>query len=164
VPRARLTRRGKKLRVLVVEDHALIALDLKMMVDELGGDVVEVATSGERAVALAAELRPDVVLMDVRLAGLIDGIDAASTVAQIPGTALIFVTGNTDPITLRRIERLGNKRVVPKPVLANELLAAIREACGLDSAAQPCAAAVWRVSTRPRRSAHKTARARIVSH
>lgn len=130
-----LMRGGEKLRVLVVEDHALIALDLKMMIDELGGDVIEVATSGEHAVALAHELRPDVVLMDVRLAGLIDGIDAASAVAQGPGSALVFVTGNTDPITLRRIEQLGGAPVVPKPVLANELLAAIREACGLDRAA-----------------------------
>jgi DNA-binding NarL/FixJ family response regulator len=152
---ARLTRRGKKLRVLVVEDHALIALDLKTIIDQLGGDVVEIANSGERAVELTQELRPDVVLMDVRLAGLIDGIDAATAVAQVPGTTLIFVTGNTDPITLRRIERLGPMRVVPKPVLASDLLVAISEACGLDRGTQPCAAATWQVSARPRRPSRK---------
>jgi CheY-like chemotaxis protein len=137
VTKAGLTRSGEKLRVLVVEDHALIALDLKTMIDELGGHVVDVATSGERAVSLARELRPDVVLMDVRLAGLIDGIDAAAAVAQVPGTTLIFVTANTDPVTLRRIECLGPMHVVRKPVLAKDLLVTIRAACGLDRVTQP---------------------------
>jgi CheY-like chemotaxis protein len=134
---ARLTRRGEKLRVLVAEDHALIALDLRMMIDELGGEVVGAATSGERVVALARELRPDLVLMDVRLAGLIDGVDAAAAVTRVPGTALIFVTGNMDPITQQRIRRLGDVRVVPKPVLPADLLAAIAEIFTLDVPAQP---------------------------
>jgi DNA-binding NarL/FixJ family response regulator len=137
VKTARLTRRGEKLRVLVVEDRALIALDLQMMINELGGDVIAIASSGEDAVTLTRELRPDVVLMDVRLAGMIDGIDAATAVAQVPGTALIFVTGNTDPITLRRIKQLGPIQVVPKPVLVRDLLVAICEACDLDSPACP---------------------------
>ena len=131
---AQLTRRGEKLRVLVVEDHALIALDLQTMMEELGGEVIEIASSGEDAVTLTPELRPDVVLMDVRLAGMIDGIDAATAVAQVPGTALIFITGKADPITLRRIGELGPLHVVRKPVLANDLLEAICKACRLDCA------------------------------
>jgi DNA-binding NarL/FixJ family response regulator len=134
--RATLRRGDAKLRVLIVEDHALIALDLQFMVDDLQGKVVGTAASGEEAVALTNALRPDVVLMDVRLAGAIDGIDAAVAVAEVPGTALVFVTGNTEPTTLTRIRRLGDFPIVAKPVSPLDLLGAIRRACRLDAAAQ----------------------------
>jgi DNA-binding NarL/FixJ family response regulator len=127
-------RSGRPLRVLIVEDHALIALDLQLTLAEHGAEIVGIAASGEDGVALARRLRPDLVLMDVRLAGAIDGIDAATAVADIPGTRLVFVTGNNDEPTLARIRRIGSFPVVAKPVLTSELLRAIRSACGLGTA------------------------------
>jgi CheY-like chemotaxis protein len=121
------------------------------MIHDLEGRVVAIARSGEEAAALTPRLRPDVVLMDVRLAGAIDGIDAAEAVLRVPRTAVVFVTANTDQSTLARIQRLGKVTVIAKPVLPFNLLHGIREACGLDAAATPCAAAVWQVSAPPAR-------------
>jgi CheY-like chemotaxis protein len=90
--------------------------------------------------------------MDVRLAGITDGVDAAHAVSAVSGTKLIFVTANADPATVSRIRRVGDYRIVPKPVMPNELLEAMREVVGIDGATRPCAASVWQISALPRRS------------
>ena len=65
------------MRVLIVEDDAIIAMHIAMLVAEFGHEPCATASSGPEAVAKAAELRPDVVLMDIRLAGGSSGVDAA---------------------------------------------------------------------------------------
>ena len=130
-----LSRQGRPLRVLVVEDHALIALDLEMMIADLGGDVVGVTALGEEAAPLTQTLRPDVVLMDVRLAGVVDGIDAAPAIAALPGTTLIFITGNADAGTVERIRRVGDFRILAKPVMPEDLAGVFRALCDLDGGA-----------------------------
>jgi DNA-binding NarL/FixJ family response regulator len=152
-----LTRDGKPVRILIVEDHALIALDLQLMIDELKGNVVGTTARGEEVIDLVAKLHPDVVLMDVRLAGITDGVDAARAVARFPDTRLIFVTGNVDPLTLRRIRRAGDYRIVSKPVLPSDLLEAISDTLDLDGGIKACAATVWQISALPRR--HRSERA-----
>jgi DNA-binding NarL/FixJ family response regulator len=127
-----LRRQDKPLRVLIVEDHALIAIDLKQMVEEMGGTVVGAPASAEQGVELARAQAPDIVLMDVRLAGVMDGIEAAQAIAGLPGTALVFITGNTDAMTMARIRRAGDFIVLPKPVLAVDLAEAVHQACRLD--------------------------------
>jgi DNA-binding NarL/FixJ family response regulator len=144
-----LTRAGKPVTVLIVEDHALIALDLQQMVEELGGDVLGLAHSAELGIERARALRPDIVLMDVRLAGLMDGVDGAQAIAGLPGVSLVFITGNTDPMTMARIRRIGDFAVLSKPVLMTRLEAALRKAARLDPPARACAAAIWQISALP---------------
>lgn len=127
-----LTRAGDKLRVLIIEDNALIALDLQHMIEEMGGVVLGLAVAAEHGLELARASQPDLVLMDVRLAGVMDGIEAAEAIKTIPGTALVFVTGNTDAQTMARIRRAGDYIVLPKPVLAIDLEAAMRTACRIE--------------------------------
>lgn len=67
-------------RILVVEDEVVFALDIGNQLRDLGYVQVGHATHGEQAVALAAELRPDLVLMDIQLAGAMDGISAAQAI------------------------------------------------------------------------------------
>jgi CheY-like chemotaxis protein len=121
---------GRKVRVLVVEDDALIAMDLSVSVSQLGGDVVDVAATAAEAMRLASELRPDVVLMDVRLRGEPDGVEAAQVIRARAATPIIFVTGNSDHETLRRMAQLGGAQVILKPVLISELRDAIIRAYG----------------------------------
>jgi CheY-like chemotaxis protein len=121
---------GRKLRVLVVEDDALIAMDLSVSVSQLGGEVVDVAATARDAMRLVAELRPDVVLMDVRLRGEPDGIEAAEIIQARRSTPIIFVTGNSDAETLRRMGQLSRAQIILKPVLINELRDAIIRASG----------------------------------
>ena len=116
---------GHKVRVLVVEDDALIAMDLSVSVSQLGGNVVDVAATARDAMRLVGELHPDVVLMDVRLRGEPDGVEAAQIIQTRGATPIIFVTGNSDRDTLRRMAQLRSAQVILKPVLINELRDAI---------------------------------------
>jgi CheY-like chemotaxis protein len=121
-------RDGRSIRVLIAEDEAFIALDLESMVESLGGDVLAVSATADDAIVQAKAQRPDVVLMDIRLA-LGDGIDAAAVIRAQLGTPVVFVTGNTDPETLRRIETFGGAPLVRKPILISNLRDAILAAC-----------------------------------
>ena len=79
-------------RILIVEDEQIVAADLEAKLNLIGHQVVGIAGSGEEAISLAGELRPDLVLMDVRLQGRLDGIEAASQIRQLTGAPVIFIT------------------------------------------------------------------------
>jgi CheY-like chemotaxis protein len=118
-------RAGGALRVLVVEDEALIAEDLAETVRELGAAVVGIAATAEEAIRIAAACRPDVVLMDIRLRSVADGIDAATAIRAMINPVIIFCTGNGDYTTQRRIDAFGNAQLLLKPVNSAELAQAI---------------------------------------
>jgi two-component system, response regulator PdtaR len=121
---------GRKLRLLIVEDDALIAMDLAVSVSELGGQVVSVAVSARDAMRFAEDMAPDVVLMDVRLRGEPDGIEAAQLIQRRESIPIVFVTGNSDAETMRRMRQLTGAQIILKPVLINELRDAIIRAAG----------------------------------
>lgn len=121
---------GRKLRLLIVEDDALIAMDLAVSIAELGGEVVAVAVTARDAMRLAEELHPDAVLMDVRLRGEPDGIEAAQVIQRRVPMPIVFVTGNSDSETMRRMRQLDSAQIILKPVLINELRDAIIRAAG----------------------------------
>jgi CheY-like chemotaxis protein len=119
---------GRVMQVLVVEDESLIAEDLALTVQEIGAAVVGIAASAEEAVRLAAQHRPDVVLMDIRLRGVDDGVDAAKAIRAMINPAIIFCTGNGDSTTRQRIRAFGNAQLLLKPVNSDELIQAIGQA------------------------------------
>ena len=104
------------LKVLIVEDEFFIALDIQAQVEALGHAVVGIAVSADQAIALTAREKPDVVLMDIRLSGPRDGIDAAIEIRQRSGLDIIFVTANTDPGTLERARSVNPLGVLQKPL------------------------------------------------
>lgn len=79
-------------RVLVVEDESIVADDLAWKIRQLGFDVIAVAGSGEEAVRIAGQQRPDIVLMDVQLQDGISGTEAARVIRAETGAAIIFIT------------------------------------------------------------------------
>src|ERR1700740_908311 len=89
--------------VLIVEDEFLIAQGISLQVEEMGLPVCATATTVEDAVAAAVAYRPMIVLMDVRLHGPGDGVDAALAIHEHVGSKVIFVTGSREPATLDRI-------------------------------------------------------------
>ena len=112
---------------MMVEDEALVALDLMEMVGRFGATVVAALATEDEAVEAFARHRPDVVMMDVRLrAG--DGISAISRLRASGPAAVVFVTGSTDAHTRSRIEAIPGASIVSKPVRANALRAALRAA------------------------------------
>jgi two-component system, cell cycle sensor histidine kinase and response regulator CckA len=78
--------------ILIVEDESIVQLDLQVQLERLGYRVVGVASRGEEAVAKAKELKPDLVIMDVRLDGPMDGIEAARQIRAAQATPVVYVT------------------------------------------------------------------------
>lgn len=115
-------------KVLVVEDEAIAAMDLKDRLVDLGYSVPALVTSGEEAVRRAAEERPDLVLMDVRLKGSIDGIEAAEAIRARLNIPVVYLTAFVDDDTLQRAQVTAPFGYLVKPFEASQLHATIKMA------------------------------------
>lgn len=93
---------ARKPRALIVEDEALVALDLKATLTRMGIDVCAVAADAAEALAEAERLRPDFVMMDVNLGQGGDGVDVAQELRRRFGIPSIFMTAYVDPSTVDR--------------------------------------------------------------
>ncbi len=102
-------------RVLVVEDDGVLALDLAETLDDLGYTVAGTATRGEEAIDLARRLHPHLILMDVGLAGDIDGIAAAEAIRDEHDVPVVFLTAHADDDTLNRATRSEPSAYLVKP-------------------------------------------------
>jgi DNA-binding NarL/FixJ family response regulator len=89
--------------VLIVDDEFLIAECLCMYMEEMGIQVCGTAATADEAIALAREHQPKLVLMDMRLRGALDGVDASLAIHASVGSKVIFITGSQEPKTLARI-------------------------------------------------------------
>ena len=103
-------------RALIVEDEFLIAEGLRVQLQAIGLDVCDVASTADAAIALAVKHRPDLVLMDVRLDGEKDGVDAAMEIHRTIKAPVIFLTGSREDITIARINEDHPAGVLFKPV------------------------------------------------
>lgn len=92
---------------LIVEDELLIALALALAIEDVGIEVVGMLTLGEEAIKKVEELRPDVVVMDVRLAGRMDGIEAARIIRRGWQGPILFHTAETDVAAREAMAALG---------------------------------------------------------
>ncbi|MBN9689266.1 MAG: response regulator [Verrucomicrobia bacterium] len=115
-------------RILVVEDEALIALDLEHRLTSLGYVVVDIATTAESALQRARELRPDLVLSDIMLRGTVDGTEAATAIASELSIPVVFLTGHSDPRTVQRAKDAEPFGYLVKPFKDNELTVALEVA------------------------------------
>jgi len=118
--------------ILLVEDEAVSALELKSTLMELGYDVAAIVSNGEDAVRAAADLTPDLILMDIRLDGPMSGIEAAAKIKETRSTPIIYLTAFADDDTIDLATRLTDPfGYLPKPcstrVLATTMAMAIRK-------------------------------------
>ncbi|MGQ9559942.1 MAG: ATP-binding response regulator [Candidatus Oleimicrobiaceae bacterium] len=116
---------GDSVRILVVEDEAIVARDVECMLQRLGHEVLGIAATGETAIAKARQMRPDLVLMDIKLRGEMDGVTAAERIANDLSVPVIFVTANSDDLTLQRAKVTTPFGYVLKPFEPRELHIAI---------------------------------------
>jgi CheY-like chemotaxis protein len=116
-------------RLFVVEDEYFVALVVEETMVGAGHEVLGVYASGEAAVAAAPELKPDLVLMDIRLAGAMTGLEAAIALKQ-QGIPCIFASANSDEATRRSAERAEPLGWVTKPFAEAELVSAVSAALG----------------------------------
>ena len=119
---------SKLIKVLIVEDEVLVALDLKEELEGFGYLVIGVAASGEEALKLARTHRPNVALLDIVIKGKMDGIEVASVLVRydIP---VIFITAYSDKETLQRAAHATPYGYLTKPYQSREVQAAIEVAC-----------------------------------
>jgi DNA-binding NarL/FixJ family response regulator len=119
------------MRVLIVEDEAIIAMHLAMLVGVLGHQVCATAASAAEAIERAVRLRPDVALMDIRLAQGSSGIDAAREIHARQKLRCIFLSANLDEATMTALQPYEPIDFVGKPVLPVVLQRALKKAEGL---------------------------------
>ena len=108
-------------RIMIVEDEALVALNLQKILESLGYEVPTVVYSGEEALEQVADISPDLVLMDIQLAGAIDGIEAATQIRDRFDIPLIYVTANSDEATFQHAKIATPSGYILKPIRKNEL-------------------------------------------
>jgi CheY-like chemotaxis protein len=111
--------------ILVVEDEGIVAQEIKSRLEKSGYTICAVAHDGNTAIARAEEMRPDLVLMDIRLKGDMDGIEAAGQIGDHLGIPVVYLTAYTDPATLERAKIKDPFGYVVKPFETRNLMVAI---------------------------------------
>jgi len=117
-----------KIKVLIAEDEAMLALSYKMGLEMRGCEVVGIAYTGDQAIAMAQTTQPDMVLMDIKLTGWMDGIDAAIQIMERYGVPIIYITGHSDEHTKNRALNTNPLLYLEKPVDSTELCGIIKKA------------------------------------
>ena len=115
---------GPSKRVLVAEDEAIIRLDLAEMLTEAGYEVVGQASDGEQAVALAASLKPDIVIMDVKMP-VMDGISAAEQIGKERLCPVVMLTAFSQTELVERARDAGVMAYIVKPFTASDVTPAL---------------------------------------
>jgi len=112
---------ARKPRALIVEDEFLIAEELRERLSRLGFSVIAAVDSAEEGIAIATRDRPDLVLMDIRLKGEKDGVQAAKEIRQEVDVPIVYVTAYSDLPTVSRVKESEHDGYILKPFHAREL-------------------------------------------
>ena len=113
-------------KILIVEDEAIVAMENKMNLTKAGFLVLGSFSSAEDALLKIAETSPDLILMDIKLKGDLNGIDAVSIIREKNNIPVVFLTGNSDNKTQLLMKEIPNTTYLLKPVLTNDLIASVR--------------------------------------
>lgn len=108
-------------KVLIVEDEMIISLMIERMIRQLGHTVVDSVVTGEAAVEAAEKHQPDLILMDIRLKGKLDGIEAMMQIREKANIPVIYITGNTDSMYRKKAEQTEYLDFLTKPITYGEL-------------------------------------------
>jgi len=108
-------------KILIVDDEWLTRLEIEEMLTDLGYDVAGKAETGAEAVAMARELNPDLILMDVKMPGEMNGIDAAREIKAELGTPIVFISGYGDPEYVEAAKEIAPFGYVMKPFDEREI-------------------------------------------
>ena len=112
-------------RIVVVEDEAIVAMELEMQLQAIGYQVIARFARGEEAAERVPGLAPDVVLMDIRLAGTMDGIEAARRIRETLDVPIVYLTAHSDDDTFSRARATDPVAYVLKPFDRRSLKAAL---------------------------------------
>ena len=122
----------KPVQVMIVEDEALVGIDIQDNLINYGYHVVGISDSGEAAIENARKSKPEVILMDIQLNGKISGIDAAKEIHQNLGIPIIYLTAYSDDKTLTKALEASPSGYLLKPFVPRELHTSIQSALKKD--------------------------------
>jgi PAS domain S-box-containing protein len=115
-------------KILIVEDEIIVAWDIKETLEKLGHTVVDLAISGEEAIRSVTSDRPDLVLMDIRLEGEMDGIVAGDEIYRNLSIPVVYLTAHADEFTLERATKTNPFGYIVKPFHAKSLQSTVKVA------------------------------------
>jgi CheY-like chemotaxis protein len=120
----------EKKRILYVEDERIFALEMHYVLESLGYEVCASVSTGEEAIEMLHEQYPDIVMMDIRLSGRLDGVETAMLIRRTnPEIPIIYISGFADRDTRAKLEQTAPYQLVNKPV-DKELLVSALDAIG----------------------------------
>lgn len=120
--------KAKKADILIVEDDSLVAISMKFSLIKLGYNVTSVVTSGVEAIRKTETDKPDLILMDVFIDGIMDGIETCRRINSFVQTPIIYITANSDHGTLKRMKTSCFYGCLIKPFKNEELDMTIEKA------------------------------------
>jgi two-component system cell cycle sensor histidine kinase/response regulator CckA len=120
--------RMTKAKILIVEDESIIASVIAAALKKFAYEVIDILNTGEAAAAVALQKKPDLILMDIRLLGAMDGISAAEQIQQHLDIPIIYLTAYADEPTLERAKKTRPYGYIPKPFQEIELKTTIEMA------------------------------------
>lgn len=115
----------EKIKVLIVEDKLLVAENIAAMLRKHSLDIAGICATGEEAIELVEESRPDLILMDIELAGALDGISTAKLILEKYVTPIIYLSDYTDQKTVDRAKKTAPANYLSKPFQETDLIRAI---------------------------------------
>ena len=124
--------------ILIVEDERIVAKHLEVRLSRWGYRVSANVASGESALDQLAVVEPDLVLMDIRLAGRMDGIEAARRIARISAVPIVYMTAYGDDVTLARVKHTRPAGYLVKPYTDVELERVVEQALRWNKIPKPC--------------------------
>jgi two-component system, response regulator PdtaR len=114
----------RRIRIVIADDESIIRMDLREILTQLGYDVVAEASDGRAAVELTERLRPDLVILDIKMPG-VDGIEAAELITRSGIAPVVLLTAYSEQSLVGRAKRAGVTGYLVKPFRESELMPAI---------------------------------------
>jgi two-component system, response regulator PdtaR len=118
----------KSASILIVEDEALVASYIQEVLEESGFTIAGVASSGAEAMSVASECTPDLALVDIKLAGPMEGIEVAQLLRNRLNIQSIFLSGVGDPATMERARHVSPLGFIEKPFRPSQVFNALQRA------------------------------------
>ncbi len=111
----------RSVKILIVEDEVFIAKCMEIELKLAGYEICDSVRTGEEAIVAADRDKPDIALMDINLAGEMDGIQAAREIQKALGISIFFVTGYSDAETMERANQVGHIGYLQKPLRVSDV-------------------------------------------
>lgn len=122
------TKRDAPVKIVLVEDELIVALNLRQRLTQFGYTVCAVASSGSEALEVISRHKPDLVVMDIHIDGQMDGIETVTKIPNELNIRVIYLSAGTEPSILARAKQTKPYGILSKPFSESELHATIQTA------------------------------------